>query len=150
MISAPSTPLPQALGMTLVTIALPPLPGSVYKPKAARPDSAYKVGFVTDVYSNHCWPCNLGEDAREMVLEEKNCASYGTDRTPTTTTTNEPATTTTNRKRTQWKNPNSGFKRCYNREHSFPKAWWGHNDNGKASDHIAAYADLFHLFPADS
>lgn len=32
---------------------------------------------------------------------------------------------------------------CYNREHSFPKSWWG----GATSS--AAYTDLFHLFPAD-
>ena len=32
---------------------------------------------------------------------------------------------------------------CYNREHSFPKSWWG------GSTSIAAYTDLFHVFAAD-
>lgn len=31
---------------------------------------------------------------------------------------------------------------CYNREHSWPKSWWGGAE-------IAAYTDLFHLYPAD-
>jgi len=31
---------------------------------------------------------------------------------------------------------------CYNREHSWPKSWWGGAQN-------AAYTDLFHLFPTD-
>jgi len=31
---------------------------------------------------------------------------------------------------------------CYNREHSWPKSWWGGNEN-------AAYTDLFHLFASD-
>jgi len=32
---------------------------------------------------------------------------------------------------------------CYNREHSWPKSWWG----GKKND---AYSDLFHVYPSDS
>lgn len=32
---------------------------------------------------------------------------------------------------------------CFNREHSFPKSWWG------GSTTIAAHSDLFHLFPSD-
>ena len=32
---------------------------------------------------------------------------------------------------------------CYNREHSWPKSWWG----GSSSDD--AYTDLHHIFPAD-
>jgi endonuclease I len=31
---------------------------------------------------------------------------------------------------------------CFNREHSWPKSWWGGDDNN-------AYSDLFHLFPSD-
>lgn len=30
-----------------------------------------------------------------------------------------------------------------NREHSFPKSWWG-------GDQVAAYTDLFHIYPSDS
>jgi len=33
---------------------------------------------------------------------------------------------------------------CYNREHSWPKSWWGGEQAGYAS-----YTDLFHLFPSD-
>jgi len=33
---------------------------------------------------------------------------------------------------------------CYNREHSWPKSWWGGESAGYAS-----YTDLFHLFPTD-
>ena len=32
---------------------------------------------------------------------------------------------------------------CYNREHSWPKSWWG------GSEGSPAYADLFHVVPAD-
>lgn len=32
---------------------------------------------------------------------------------------------------------------CYNREHSFPKSWWG------GSTTVPAHSDLFHLFPSD-
>ena len=32
---------------------------------------------------------------------------------------------------------------CYNREHSFPKSWWGGDDN------VPMYTDLFHLVPTD-
>lgn len=32
---------------------------------------------------------------------------------------------------------------CYNREHSFPKSWFGDNET------IPAYTDLFHLYPTD-
>jgi len=32
---------------------------------------------------------------------------------------------------------------CYNREHSFPRSWWG------GSTQIGAYTDLMHVFPAD-
>ncbi len=35
---------------------------------------------------------------------------------------------------------------CYNREHSFPKSWWG----GGTSSADTMYTDLFHLVPADS
>jgi endonuclease I len=35
---------------------------------------------------------------------------------------------------------------CYNREHSFPKSWWG--GGGKVADTM--YTDLFQLIPADS
>ena len=34
---------------------------------------------------------------------------------------------------------------CYNREHSFPKSWWG----GDQSTSTYPYADLFHLYPTD-
>ncbi len=34
---------------------------------------------------------------------------------------------------------------CYNREHSFPKSWWG----GGTSTSTYPYADLFHLYPTD-
>jgi len=33
---------------------------------------------------------------------------------------------------------------CYNREHSWPKSWWGGATEGQG-----AYTDLFHLFPTD-
>ena len=33
---------------------------------------------------------------------------------------------------------------CYNREHSWPKSWWG----GESADQNA-YTDLHHIFPAD-
>ena len=33
---------------------------------------------------------------------------------------------------------------CYNREHSFPKSWWGNWNKGEAQ-----YTDLFHLIPTD-
>jgi len=33
---------------------------------------------------------------------------------------------------------------CYNREHSWPKSWWGGENAGYTS-----YTDLFHLFPTD-
>ena len=33
---------------------------------------------------------------------------------------------------------------CYNREHSWPKSWWGGFENGKN-----AQTDLFHLYPTD-
>jgi len=33
---------------------------------------------------------------------------------------------------------------CYNREHSWPKSWWGGE-----SDNEYAYTDLHHIFPAD-
>lgn len=35
---------------------------------------------------------------------------------------------------------------CYNREHTFPKSWWGGGD--LAADTM--YTDLFHLYPTDS
>lgn len=34
-------------------------------------------------------------------------------------------------------------KNCYNREHSWPKSWWG------SSQKLAAFTDLHHLFPTD-
>jgi endonuclease I len=34
---------------------------------------------------------------------------------------------------------------CYNREHSFPKSWWG----GGTSSSDTMYTDLFHLVPTD-
>ncbi|NOZ35858.1 MAG: T9SS type A sorting domain-containing protein [Chlorobi bacterium] len=34
---------------------------------------------------------------------------------------------------------------CYNREHSFPKSWWG--SDGSSTD--TAYTDLNHIFPTD-
>lgn len=34
---------------------------------------------------------------------------------------------------------------CYNREHSFPKSWWG----GGTNTTTFPYADLFHLYPTD-
>lgn len=39
---------------------------------------------------------------------------------------------------------NITFGRYMNREHSFPKSWWG------GSDKVAAYTDLFHLYPAEA
>jgi len=36
----------------------------------------------------------------------------------------------------------SGEGQCYNREHSWPKSWWG----GNTGD---AYNDVFHVFPSD-
>merc|ERR1712137_553175 len=33
---------------------------------------------------------------------------------------------------------------CYNREHSWPKSWWG-----GSSDNEYAYTDLHHIFPSD-
>lgn len=38
-----------------------------------------------------------------------------------------------------------GYKRegdCYNREHSWPKSWWGGSTN-------TAYSDVFHVMPSD-
>lgn len=35
---------------------------------------------------------------------------------------------------------------CYNREHTFPKSWWG----GGTAATDSMYTDLFHLYPADS
>ena len=35
---------------------------------------------------------------------------------------------------------------CYNREHTFPKSYWG----GGTSSSDTMYTDLFHLYPADS
>lgn len=32
---------------------------------------------------------------------------------------------------------------CFNREHSWPKSWWG------SSESLPAYSDLFHVLPAD-
>ena len=37
----------------------------------------------------------------------------------------------------------SSSSACYNREHTFPKSWWG----GSTSKHI--YTDLFHVVPSD-
>jgi len=37
----------------------------------------------------------------------------------------------------------SGEGQCYNREHSWPKSWWG------GAEDIAPYSDLFHVIPAD-
>jgi endonuclease I len=39
----------------------------------------------------------------------------------------------------------SGEGSCYNREHSFPKSWWG----GGTSSSDTMYTDLFHLVPTD-
>lgn len=39
---------------------------------------------------------------------------------------------------------NITFGDYMNREHSFPKSWWGGKDN------VAAYSDLFHLYPAEA
>lgn len=36
----------------------------------------------------------------------------------------------------------SGEGSCYNREHSWPKSWWGRHQND-------AYSDVFHVFPSD-
>ncbi len=46
---------------------------------------------------------------------------------------------------TSWQKCSSGYKvvgDCLNREHSFPKSWWG-----KAKQ--AQYSDAFHLYPTD-
>jgi endonuclease I len=37
----------------------------------------------------------------------------------------------------------NGEGQCYNREHSWPKSWWG------GSESIAPFSDLFHVIPAD-
>lgn len=37
----------------------------------------------------------------------------------------------------------SGEGQCFNREHSWPKSWWG------GAEDIAPYSDLFHVIPAD-
>lgn len=37
---------------------------------------------------------------------------------------------------------NSAEGQCYNREHSWPKSWWGGGNN-------KAYTDIHHVFPSD-
>jgi hypothetical protein len=50
-----------------------------------------------------------------------------------------------------WQKDQCGFdgkqKDCYNREHSWPKSWWGENSG---HHNAISVTDLFHIYPTDS